>query len=156
MINYEKKLAKIKEAALRKESRLKKRLDLAKNKPKKTPVRLLKKKLWKITSKIVRQGVVRCYTCPKPLTFKGAHAGHFFTKGGHPATAFDLENLRPQCPGCNLFKSGNLAIYATKLLAEYGKDKFMLLAFRANQVKKWDRAELEQLIEEREVIFNLL
>lgn len=122
---------------------------------KKPTVKALKDKLWKITSKIVRLQSEKCYTCGKYIPdFASRCAGHFWSRGGHGETRFDLDNLRVQCFGCNSFKSGNLAEYGTRLLAEIGADRYEELSRRAHITRaSWKRDELEALIQERE---NLL
>jgi len=123
----------------------------------KVPLRLLKKQLWAITSKIVRSKSAKCFTCDKPLPkFSDRQAAHFWTNGGHPATRYDFRNLRVCCVGCNTFKSGNLAEYSVRLLQELGEPEFNRLASLARTEKKWSREELEKLIAERTEILKKL
>ena len=106
----------------------------------------IRKELWKYTSLIVRHGATQCFTCGK---VKKLSAGHFWSKGGHPATAFDFANLRPQCDGCNLFNHGALADYAVRLRAEIGDEAFEELNKRAHSGHKWNRADLEDMLAKR-------
>lgn len=115
----------------------------------------LKARLWAVTSLIVRNRSNKCYTCDTPIPdIRDRHAGHYWTKGGHPATCFDFDNLRVQCVSCNLWNSGNLAEYATRLIRELGQEKYDNLYTKAHQTKKWDRAEMQQLITEYREILN--
>lgn len=119
----------------------------------KPTLKQLRDKLKKITHKIVRHGVTHCFTCGKQTQVV---AGHFWTDGGHSATRYDFDNLRGQCLSCNSFKSGNLAEYAVRLKDEIGEERFEELRRKAHTIKRWSRAELEQLIEERTQQYNNL
>jgi hypothetical protein len=154
-LTYEQKLERVKEAQARKESHLKKRIALLQGKKQK-PIVLLKKELWVLTSKIVRIASPNCYTCGKHIpVFSDRHAGHFHPQGSNGSVRYDYErNIRTQCAGCNLYKHGNLAIYSEKLLMELGEKEFLQLAQDAKQIKKWERGELEELIEERKIILD--
>ena len=146
-LTYENKLQKLKEATLRKEARLKKRLALTK--VKRPGTRKLKKDLWKLVSKYVRTLEPNCYTCGKYLPkFSEREAGHYWTQGGHKPTVFDLMNVHTQCHNCNHWKSGNLAEYAARLIEDYGIDKFQDLKVRAKSNVKVEKADLENLIQE--------
>jgi hypothetical protein len=139
-------LQKQRDAAERKTKRLKKAKLLAKNKPKRESMSALKNRLWNITSRIVRLGADRCYTCSKLLPYEKRAAGHFWSKGGHGYTRFDMDNLRVQCTSCNVMKSGNLAEFGTVLRKEIGEARYDLLSFRAHSGKKLIREELERML----------
>jgi hypothetical protein len=133
-------------------------LTLFRMKTKKPPIKSLKDKLWKLTSQIVRLQSDSCYTCGKLIPdFRQRAAGHFWSKGGHGATRFHLDNLRVQCFGCNSFKSGNLAEYSSRLLKEIGQERFDELYRLAHLTRpSWKRDELENLITEREELLQNL
>ena len=111
----------------------------------------LKKILWDLVAIPIRSKNFKCYTCDRPLDFKDRSTGHLFTKGGHPATIFDPDNLRVQCTACNVWKSGNCAVYSYRLIQEIGLERYNALALRAGQAKKWTREELERIIKEFEL-----
>ena len=56
----------------------------------------------------------RCYTCPN----KGTEAGHF--RHNNNATRFSEIFVNLQCGDCNRWKSGNLGVYALRLIEEHG------------------------------------
>lgn len=115
----------------------------------------LKKKVWNITSLILRKTLPdKCYTCDHYIEPKRKEVGHFWAKGSHGATYFDFRNLRIQCHSCNLFKSGNLAEYACRLRRELGEDEFSALEKLAHTPKRWSRAELTDLLESRKALLN--
>ena len=150
MKTYEQKIEKIKQAAEKREKRLLKRLQIAKGKPRKVGINALKRELRRITHKIVRQSGSACYVCDKPLPNpKDRTAGHYWSDGGHSAVRYSFDNLRISCVNCNSFKSGNLAEYGMRLERELGHDNFEALGVLAHQTKRWERTELELLIEER-------
>jgi len=114
----------------------------------------LKNKLWIITSKLIRLSYISCYTCDKSLSWEDRQAGHFWSRGGHPATYFDLDNIRTQCVGCNNWKSGNLAEYSVRLRREIGEIRFHNLELRAHRNKKFTPQELEELIRVYQSLLN--
>lgn len=117
-----------------------------KQKKKQKLLRSLKKALWKLISYYIRfsqanfNGMVKCYTCNKLIKAKEANAGHFF----HNKLDFDLRNLRPQCVGCNLFKHGNLGIYAKKLIKENGIE--WLEQLERDAIKKGNSYSREEIM----------
>lgn len=146
---YEKKLLKLKEAAQRKESRLKKRMELQKDKAKLPTEKALKKELKRITHLIVRYRYPKCYSCGNLFPFEKREAGHYYTDGGHANVRYDFDNLRTQCHSCNVFKGGD-ADYSYRLEEDLGNAKWKELRIKAHTPKRWKREELQQLIAERE------
>jgi len=87
----------------------------------------LKAKAWRLFSVYVRtrwadkDGYVKCVTCGVDKHWKELHAGHFFEKSTCNLPGYFSESgVHPQCPQCNLFKSGNKDQYALWLEKEYG------------------------------------
>lgn len=127
---------------------------------KKKTITKLKKDLWPLISQFVRlshaneEGFVQCYTCPAVKFWEtrpkeaiyGIQAGHCFTQGGHKATIFDLDNIRPQCYQCNINNSGEGAVFRGNLEREYGGKWMDNLERRAKQSYKADRFWLEDQI----------
>lgn len=109
----------------------------------------LKNRLWLLTSKYVRSQSAHCYTCGMHLPeMRDRSAGHFWSRGGHPSVAFDLDNIRVQCVVCNNWKSGNLAEYAFKLEKEIGEKRYSALRERAHQTKHYTISDYETLMED--------
>jgi len=106
----------------------------------------LRKKAWKLHSELVRRvekGI--CYTCGNERPWKEQNAGHYIHKD---CLDYDSINVHCQCVKCNNYLSGNLGIYAEKLISEYGADTIAELRVRSNIVKKFNIFELEEKIEE--------
>jgi len=84
----------------------------------------LKKKLWKLFSKYIRErDRYTCVTCGREATGSGMHAGHFIT--GATCTAklyFDETNVHAQCYHCNINLSGNWVNYEAFMISEYGQE----------------------------------
>jgi len=98
----------------------------------------LKKELDSLVSRYVRQfwakdGICYCYTCNKPLEIKKAHCGHFVPRI-YLATRWELDNLRPQCPGCNLWGNGQLLDFEENLIEEIGFDRVQQLKEKRNEI----------------------
>ena len=87
----------------------------------------LKKKVWKVMSLYIRlrdsdeDDMCTCCTCGVRKPYKEMHAGHYIPKSLGLWIMFHEENTHAQCPGCNLFKHGNLHEYALFLEEKYGK-----------------------------------
>jgi hypothetical protein len=64
-----------------------------------------------------------CISCDKPRTWTGGlwHAGHYLTTGAKPQLRFNELNVNKQCSQCNLFLSGNVAVYKVRLENKIGK-----------------------------------
>ena len=90
-----------------------------------------------------------CYTCNKRLHYKELHAGHFW----HSKLDFDFRNRRPQCPRCNTYRSGNLAVFGTKLAQELGVEGMKQLDHDAH-TKIYTWMELKQIIEKLKTALN--
>src|SRR3990167_908351 len=79
----------------------------------------------------------RCYTCPN----KGTEAGHF--RHNNNATRFSEIFVNLQCGDCNRWKSGNLGVYALRLIEEHGLEKVRGLERASHQRKSFSGKELE-------------
>jgi hypothetical protein len=109
----------------------------------------LHKKAWTLVSEFVRKlgadenGYNTCYTCECRKHYKELQCGHFF----HGKLDFDLRNLKPQCPKCNMYHSGNLAYYSVKLAKELGVEGMEQLRLDAN-TKTYTIEDLEEVIKQ--------
>lgn len=105
----------------------------------------------KVVSLYVRKsneqnGLVQCYTCPNKLPYKEIHCGHF-VKRSHMATRWDLRNLRPQCPACNLYRDGNQDEFAVRLQYELGDNILKELWQLKHSIRRWSLKELQDEID---------
>lgn len=118
----------------------------------KTPsINSLKKKVWKEFSKYIRLkyscfGMVRCYTCDTPLSWREAQCGHGLG-GRYNSILFDEELCRPQCIRCNIFLGGNYDVFHAKLIKENGIKWFEKKLKQKNTPKQFTIPELEKLYE---------
>ena len=110
---------------------------MKKNKPMKRKIKGItywKKKAWEVISLWVRTngGTVEynyCFTCGIRKHYKELHCGHYI----HGRLDYELNNLKPQCPRCNKWLRGNLAIYAERLIKLIGAkvvEKMRLYSFK--------------------------
>lgn len=105
----------------------------------------LHKKAWKLFSEYVRRrDKGKCFTCGIVKDYKEMNAGHYIHKD---CMDFDEINIRCQCVSCNLYKSGNLGVYAERLIKKYGLKKVEELRVKSNKVHKFTIEELEKIIE---------
>ena len=90
-------------------------------------------------------GYATCYTCGVKKHWKELQCGHFVSRA-HNSLRFDPRNTKVQCPGCNIFKSGNLDVYALKLTQEYGNDILLELNREKQKIKQFTAQELKDLL----------
>lgn len=120
-------------------------------KKKKDSVSKLKKVLDKVYSVYVRrkdatfQGHATCYTCGTTLPWQILQCGHFITRQCNQLR-YDPRNTRPQCFSCNVWRHGNIDVYAMRLVQEYGPEILKTLNQEKQKVKQFKTAELEGLI----------
>src|SRR5258708_36355016 len=92
-----------------------------------------------------QDGMVRCVTCQKEMSWQKSEAGHFW-KRQHKNTRWDPRNSHPQCFRCNHMRGGAEAEYSAFILDTYGQAGFNDLLYQHRQIKKWKREEIESLI----------
>jgi len=99
-------------------------------------------KAWRVFSRYIRErDKYICFTCGS----EGNHAGHF-KHGKHTERYFNEHNVHCQCVRCNMYLSGNQAVYLRRIQQKYGMKKADEL-LKENKMKKWKVAELEELID---------
>lgn len=111
-------------------------------------LKLLRKKAWNLESEYVRRsekGI--CYTCGRHNRWQDTNCGHYIHGNWMD---FILMNLHCQCVSCNHYKSGNSALYAERMIAEYGEQAVAELRIfsqkKENKDKKYNIFELEEII----------
>jgi hypothetical protein len=87
-----------------------------------------------------------CISCG---SYNGNQAGHYFSVKGFSALRFNEWNIHLQCAGCNMYKHGNQAMYRIGLVERIGEKAVKELEQEAvhNRIKKWQRTELNEIIE---------
>lgn len=110
----------------------------------------LKKDLDKVFSKYVRlknankNGLIVCYTCGIIRHWKDSmDCGHWIPRN-HTCTRWELDNVRPQCRGCNRFGGGKYDEFAVKL----GKEgiKITELVKKKHSICKIDNTWIKEKI----------
>ena len=91
-----------------------------------------------------KNGICTCVTCGKKGHWKtgGIQAGHFMSRK-HYSTRWDEDNVKPQCVGCNMFRSGEQYKYSLYL----GKQLSEKLHEKSNKIVKFTNIELEEMFE---------
>ena len=51
------------------------------------------------------------------------HAGHYLSRGARPELAYEPLNCQKQCAPCNVYLSGNIALYRINLIQRIGLDR---------------------------------
>jgi hypothetical protein len=118
------------------------------NKVGKSSISKLKKKLWIVFSKYIKQRDKNiCFTCGRFAEGSGMHSGHFITKSvGGIALYFHEENVHAQCYNCNINLSGNIWEYGKRL----GEKKVAELYKIKQQTNKWSSQDYEDKIKHYE------
>jgi hypothetical protein len=108
----------------------------------------VKKKVQKVFNEWVRlrDQDLNCISCRKPA--KKAHAGHYLSVGRFPELALDPDNVNLQCDYCNIYLSGNGALYTTGLIEKIGEKRYNELLSRANVPKNYTISDLMYLYNE--------
>lgn len=122
----------------------------------------LKNDLWQLCRKIIKLRYPhKCYTCGCQLVdgTNNFHIGHFISSSICSAfMRYYLGNLRPQCSGCNVWKSGNWLAFENHLNQDEGEDYVVILK-KLNQEtigRKYDILFYKTKIEEYEKILEEL
>lgn len=116
--------------------------------PKKITRSKLVKKLDNIFSQYIRlsnskNGNCTCVTCGKVGHWKngGIQAGHFMSRK-HYSTRWDERNVKPQCVGCNMFKSGEQYKFSLYLGEQLSEE----LLQESHKICKFTSDELEEMV----------
>lgn len=106
----------------------------------------LTKDLDKVFSIFIRQrGKGKCISCGAQSEWKNMQCGHYIRRSVMN-TRWDEDNCHSQCMPCNVFKSGNYPAYTLALMSKYGADIIEELNERSQQIKKWEKDELKEMI----------
>jgi len=87
---------------------------------------------------------IQCYTCSSRKAWTVMQCGHFIARA-HLSTRWALQNLKPQCPTCNVTLHGNIDEYKLRLEQEH-KGITDYLYEQSKEVSKPSRDELKQLL----------
>lgn len=87
---------------------------------------------------------VECFTCNTKKDWKIIQCGHFIARQ-HLSVRWELANMKPQCPFCNITLHGNLDEYTKRLNMEH-KGITDYLQEQAREVAKPTRDELKMLL----------
>ena len=93
-------------------------------------------------------GYCTCVTCGVINKWNiEMQGGHFFERG-RTATKLMVENVHPQCSGCNAFKmktTGGVLAYRRYMVDMYGEDGLDHLEAESRKIKKYNRTEVEDI-----------
>lgn len=108
----------------------------------------LKKQAQKVFNKWIRERDKQngCISCGN-TNASSYEAGHFLAQGSTGALRYHEDNVHKQCYSCNHFKHANLIEYRINLLAKIGKQRVEWLEEHRKDIKKWQREELNEIIE---------
>lgn len=85
-------------------------------------------------------GEVTCISCGQVMNWKDSQGGHYLSRTVE-ATCIEPDNVWPQCPSCNGYKAGNVAMYRINLVRRVGVARVerlenMMMASRGDEEAK--------------------
>ena len=92
-------------------------------------------------------GYASCVTCGVTRHWKELQGGHFISRV-FTAHKLCVENIHPQCPGCNGPRRGNLTAYTLYMIDMYGRDFVDELEATKGATRKYSRPEILDVIAE--------
>ena len=119
----------------------------------------LVKKLDVIFSKFIRlyyskNGICTCYTCWVKLPRTKIQNGHFISRSNYNYR-WDIQNCRPQCMACNIFKHWNYIEYTMNMIKEKWS-KFVDDMKNNKELVKISTPDIEAMIREYEEKVDIL
>lgn len=96
-------------------------------------------------------GYAQCVSCGVVNHYKDMDGGHFLPKGKSSYWALEVENVHPQCKGCNIYgmKYGSAAQNYTVWMQEYyGKDFVDEMLRDQRKIRKISAAEYKEMTAE--------
>jgi 5-methylcytosine-specific restriction endonuclease McrA len=121
---------------------------------KKPKIKPLIKKLDGVFSLYIRERDHHtCFTCGKILEPNKSQNGHYISRK-YLSTRWDLRNCNCQCVSCNVFKHGNMDVYAINLQKKYGNNILNELQELKNTVIKYSADTLMDMIEFYKKVIN--
>ncbi len=127
-----------------------KKASKSKKRSKLPTIKKLKKELDKLMSQIVILRDGGCVVCGSKNNLT---CGHLFTRS-HMATRWELLNCHCQCRNCNFKHEFDPQPYNEWFIREYGLERWTELHDQFSTIRKWTRADLEQLKEKLEELLK--
>ena len=94
-------------------------------------------------------GYCVCVSCGCSFHYKDGDGGHFVPKGSSSRWALEVENVHPQCKGCNGFgmKYGIAAQqYMLWMIDFYGREKVQRMLDTKSELNKIYKAEYVEML----------
>lgn len=89
-----------------------------------------------------KHGMCTCVTCNNKYHWKDIQAGHFMSRK-HYSTRWDERNVRVQCVGCNVFKSGEQYKYSLFLGSELANELYL----KSKELVKFSSQDIQDMID---------
>ena len=136
---------------IRKKVPLKKKKKSIKKVDKLKPIPKLTKDAQQVFNKYIRtrdsdDGWFTCISCGQTKTTDLMDCGHYVPVKNSSALRFDEYNCNGECKKCNGFDQFHLIGYRKNLINKIGQDMVEWLDNNCRLGKKWERSELEEII----------
>jgi len=102
-------------------------------------------------------GYAECWSCNGVFHYKDMDGGHYIPKGSSSYWALEIENVHPQCKGCNGFgmKFGSAAQqYTIRMIDTYGLDHVNHMLTTTKNIKKLYKADYVDMLKEFNELIN--
>lgn len=109
-------------------------------------------KAQKVFNKYVRErdsenGYFTCISCGKTLPIEQMNAGHYIPQKNSSLLRFNEYNVHGECISDNGFNEFHLINYRKNLINKIGQEMVDWLEENQRTIKKWQRNELNELID---------
>lgn len=117
----------------------------------------LVKKLDVVFSQYVRlsnadyRGMCTCVTCGRQYHWKKIQAGHFISRAKY-STRWVLDNVKPQCYGCNCMQQGRQYEFSLYLGSKLSDELYK----KSQEITKFTNVELQEKIEHYSTLLKKL
>jgi len=128
-----------------------------KSKPKTKTSAMLRQECYRAIQKLARisaaddNGYCVCVSCGVTKHYSQMQGGHFIPKGNSSYWALEIENIHPQCAGCNMWgmRHGSAAQEYTLWMEDmYGREFVEEMIAKKKQAVKRYKSDYEELLAE--------
>ncbi len=128
-----------------------------KSKPKTKTSAMLRQECYRAIQKLARisaaddNGYCACVSCGVTKHYSQMQGGHFIPKGNSSYWALEIENIHPQCAGCNMWgmRHGSAAQEYTLWMEDmYGREFVEEMIAKKKQAVKRYKSDYEELLAE--------
>lgn len=111
--------------------------------------------LWVRLSRATEDGYGTCYTCGHQAHYKKLQAGHYVSRYVKQLR-YEVDNVKIQCPMCNIWKRGDLLTFRENLVRDLGEPRVLELEAKRKELFKPTRTFYEEKISHYKALLETL